>query len=109
MKKLTGAICKTCNSQGLRNCAHPEECGNWEPIYEYLGTKKEEAKTVERKTAEDTLIDKIIDSTSLGDTNKDIVFRSLWMLFDPFPAKSIILRAMQGHLCINATKFCRHK
>lgn len=46
-KKITGAICKTCNSQGLRNCAHPEECGNWEPIYEDAIIQKEEAKTVE--------------------------------------------------------------
>lgn len=39
-KKMTGAMCKTCNSQGLRNCASPEECGNWEPIYEDAKTDK---------------------------------------------------------------------
>lgn len=39
-KKMIGAMCKTCNSQGLRNCASPEECGNWEPIYEDAKTAK---------------------------------------------------------------------
>lgn len=32
--KETGAICKTCNNQGVRHCAHPEECGACEPIVE---------------------------------------------------------------------------
>lgn len=30
--KETGAVCETCNKQGVRHCAYPEECGAWKSI-----------------------------------------------------------------------------